>query len=767
MPNEHPPWHGPFGEGKLKVFNSLTSTKVPFIPKDGNKVSFYICGPTVYDSAHLGHARAYVTFDILRRILEDYFNYDVTFIMNITDIDDKIILRARQNFLLAEYMQASSNVQQVIEDMNSAYTAVRASIQRKLAKLENDVKTADSRHRGDIEEAIKGEACKLEAMDASLQLFTKRSQELKDCKTVSEINDLFTIAKDVLSKKLDDAKGASVTDQQIYREHTAKYEQEFLADMVALGVRPANVLTRVTEYVSEIIEFVQKIIKNGFAYETEGSIYFDVTAFQRSHNYGKLAPWAVGNENIAAEGEGALAGNASGKRSNGDFALWKASKPGEPRWQSPWGEGRPGWHIECSAMCSDVAGDNVDIHAGGEDLKFPHHDNELAQCEAHSLSQQWVNHFWHAGHLNIQGLKMSKSLKNFITIGDVLKQYSARQLRILFLLQPWDKPMNFANTALEEAKTKESIVKHFFGSIKAARRMERSNTAPEKWNIVDRKLHTLLENTRSACRAALEDNFDYPRVMTQIFELISATNIALSESPKVLLLCKIAKFIDKYLRMFGVMGDDDFGFSTGAVNREEIITNYMNAFATFRSNIRRAAIDGKGNAEILAMCDDLRENIMPELGVMLEDLKGGASVWKLDDPATLIRAREQKKAEKLNTELQKLNTKLLSRRKEVAKWEEASQNPVLMFQNNPQYSEFDATGMPGMEDGKTLNKSAQKKLAKLLEKQVKSYASYQEKLAQDCNFFSSLQSEVQGIEADFRAKAGMGHAEWTAQLNTL
>lgn len=228
--------------------------------------------------------------------------------------------------------------------------------------------------------------------------------------------------------------GHTVTDHSIFRELSSYWETQFFADMRRLRVRDPDTLTRVTEYVPEIVSFVEGIIKNGYGYEVDGSVYFDTRAFDKAdeHDYAKLEPWSKGNKELLEEGEGALS-VATGRRSAADFALWKASKPGEPSWPSPWGPGRPGWHIECSVMASAVFGDSMDIHSGGSDLAFPHHDNEMAQSEVMSILFQpqtgtkpyvqayhncrsWVNYFLHTGHLHIEGLKMSKSLKNFITI---------------------------------------------------------------------------------------------------------------------------------------------------------------------------------------------------------------------------------------------------------------------------------------------------------------------------------------------------------------
>jgi len=202
------------------------------------------------------------------------------------------------------------------------------------------------------------------------------------------------------------------------------YERSFFTDMKALGVKDPDVITRFTEYVLQIVRYILKIMEHGFAYVSpSGSVYFDTNAFKgRVYDYRKLKPGADTTAEEMAEGEGALGAStatssaeasAPEKKHPNDFALWKASKPGEPAWDSPWGPGRPGWHIECSVMTSDILGPNLDIHGGGVDFMFPHHENEMAQAEAYHQCTQWVNYFWHARHLHIDGLKMSKLLNNF------------------------------------------------------------------------------------------------------------------------------------------------------------------------------------------------------------------------------------------------------------------------------------------------------------------------------------------------------------------
>lgn len=253
---------------------------------------------------------------------------------------------------------------------------------------------------------------------------------------------------DILLSYLDSLYGSSIdaSDHSIFTKLTKKFEDRFMEDVRSLNCLDPDEVTRVTEYGPQIVEFVKKVQDNGFAYKTsEGSIYFDIEAFEAANNsYARLEPWNRNNKALQADGEGSLTKKTSEKKSDSDFALWKASKPGEPSWPSPWGDGRPGWHIECSAMASDRLGKQMDIHSGGVDLAFPHHDNELAQSEAYwqdkcHHNQQWVNYFLHMGHLSIQGSKMSKSLKNFTTIRDALGRgdWTPRGLRIVFLLGGW------------------------------------------------------------------------------------------------------------------------------------------------------------------------------------------------------------------------------------------------------------------------------------------------------------------------------------------
>jgi cysteinyl-tRNA synthetase len=254
-------------------------------------------------------------------------------------------------------------------------------------------------------------------------------------------------------------------DQTMFTDLTKSMEDLFMADMDALNVLRPDHITRVTEYVPQIAKFVETIVDKGFAYESEGSVYFDIGAFEKAGNsYARLRPESKNDKALQEEGEGSLSKNLGGKKGAGDFALWKKSKAGEPFWPSKWGDGRPGWHIECSVMASDILGSQMDIHSGGIDLAFPHHDNELAQSEAYFCEHgkgehTWVRYFLHMGHLSISGSKMSKSLKNFQTIEDALAtSYTSRSMRIVFLMGKWNDGVEISPDMRAQADNWESTI---------------------------------------------------------------------------------------------------------------------------------------------------------------------------------------------------------------------------------------------------------------------------------------------------------------------
>ncbi|EKX54961.1 cysteinyl-tRNA synthetase [Guillardia theta CCMP2712] len=671
----------------LMVSNTLTSGKVEFKPKDGNTVRWYICGPTVYDSSHLGHARTYVAFDVIRRILENFFGFDIFCVMNITDVDDKIILRARRNHLLKIYKESCPPL-----------------AKDKLAKLEEDL--------------------------------------AKETKSVR--------VGDLLASKLDEEQGAEIRDQQIFRSHAAFYEQEYHEDMKSLGVRPPDVLTRVTEFIPQIVSYIQKIIDNGFAYEAQGSVYFDIRSFSKTHSYRKLSWNEASMLSALAEAEGALS-SGEGKRTEFDFALWKKSKPGEPSWESPWGGGRPGWHIECSVMASEILGDTLDIHGGGIDLCFPHHDNELAQAEAYYGHQQWVNYFLHSGHLYIGYQKMSKSLKNFFTIREILKggstmkvseeesvvlpAYSPRQLRILFMMHEWDKPMYFSKDTLDVAVGKEKTFKEFFGAVKAMARedVKGVSSLPQAWGEAENVLNRKIEDAQKEIAAALADNFNTPQALLRLQDLVTSCNIYMNSPDaraKFLLVNKAAVYISKIFRVLGI--DDngsDFPFltSAGAGGDEEVLSSALDAFCSLREDIRaaarakeEAASAGSAASDYLELCDRVRDDVLPAIGVRLEDRPDGF-LWKLDDPEVLARERQQKLMQAAEAQKKKVENKLEKVRKELEKWSGCSVAAGEMFKPlTDKYSKFDDQGIPTHNAaGEELSKKQRQASHTLREEQLK------------------------------------------------
>lgn len=466
----------------LKIYNSLTKTKNLFVPIDSKrrKVTWYACGPTVYDDAHLGHARNYVSTDIIRRIMKGFFKYDVRFVMNITDVDDKIIVRGRQQYLLAKYLSGALKQHPPSAKIRSA--ALEAYVEKSLPKVSNgtppkaikevvEQKYADviagksldpSRPAGDDEAKLKMHIKTVFSATEAIQLLEENRLE-------ESSEDFKNNVQDILLPYLDSLYGATIdaSDHAIFTNLTQKFEARFMEDVRALNCLDPDDVTRVTEYGPQIVDFVKKIEENEFGYKTsDGSVYFDIKAFEDANNsYARLEPGSRNDQGRQADGEGKLTLQTTEKRSPSDFALWKSSRPGEPSWPSPWGEGRPGWHIECSAMASDKLGSQIDIHSGGIDLAFPHHDNELAQSEAYWLQKgehnhQWVNYFMHMGHLSIQGSKMSKSLKNFTTIREALSRgtWTPRGLRIVFLLGNWAGPIEITEDLVKEGSNWEDKV---------------------------------------------------------------------------------------------------------------------------------------------------------------------------------------------------------------------------------------------------------------------------------------------------------------------
>lgn len=385
----------------MKIYNTLTRTKEEFVPIDSGEVKMYSCGPTVYDYFHIGNARPFIVFDTMRRYLE-YQGYNVKFVQNFTDVDDKMIKRA------------------------------------------ND-------------EGI----------------------------TVKELGDRFI--------------------------------KEYFEDAGALGIHPATVHPKATENIDAIINIIKKLEEKGFAYNVDGDVYFSTKKFRE---YGKLSKQPL--EDLEA---GARIDVNETKQDAMDFALWKKQKPGEPAWESPWGMGRPGWHIECSAMANKYLGETIDIHSGGQDLIFPHHENEIAQSEC-ANGKPFARYWMHNGYININNQKMSKSLGNFFTVRDIRKKYDSEVIRFFMLSAHYRNPINFADTLMEQAK---SAVERVYTCIENLEFLEQS--APE--GEADKAVSEKLEGFKQKFIAAMDDDLNTAGAIAAIFDIVYMANTEINgESTK-------------------------------------------------------------------------------------------------------------------------------------------------------------------------------------------------------------------------------------------
>ncbi|XP_012280129.1 cysteine--tRNA ligase, cytoplasmic [Orussus abietinus] len=718
-----PSWSPPRKSGSvLKLYNSLTRQKEEFIPQHGNRILWYSCGPTVYDATHMGHARSYICFDILRRILNDYFGYDVLYVMNITDIDDKIIKRARQNYLYEKYLEQNLSLDKVLEDAKSVMSAFQDTVK---TTTDSDKKSMLEKLLSKVKSAVENLEGAVKANDNAM---IKEFQE-----------DLLFQARDPLSEWLDKEKGAMVTENSIFSKLPQFWESEYHNDMDALNVMRPNVLTRVSEYVPEIIAYIEKIIANGLAYESNGSVYFDVSGFDQreNHHYAKLVPEAYGDTGSLQEGEGDLCisqERLSEKRSPNDFALWKSSKAGEPWWKSPWGNGRPGWHIECSVMASAICGESLDIHTGGVDLKFPHHDNEIAQAEAYFDNSHWVRYFLHAGHLTIAGCKMSKSLKNFVTIKEALKKNTARQLRLAFLLHSWKDTLDYSDNTMEMAVQYEKFLNEFFLNVKCRIRNIGTGTSINtfsKWSDLEVELNKKFCSAKDAVHVALCDNIDTRTALEAFRDIVTYSNIYMKDckTPNTLLLRDIAVYITKMLTIFGTISSHDaIGFPIGeAVNNnvEETIMPYLNILADFREVIRSHARDLKAT-NILKECDTLREDILPNVGVRLEDGEDKDCRIKLMNKGDLLKEKEAKKKLEAAKIAEKERKKAELASAIAAKEAMRKIPPSEMFKlEKDKYSRFDDKGLPTHDiTGKEISKGQVRKLQKQQQAQEKRYSEY-------------------------------------------
>ena len=795
-----PEWNLPtkeIPEPELKVWNSLTRTKTPFLPARARTVSWYNCGPTVYDASHMGHARNYVTQDIIRRILRDYLGYDVHFVMNITDIDDKIIVRARQSHLLKTFRSQHTHLAQpLLQTVQHAWSAYFVKTLQKLAPPV----PPQEQQGGLAEKARAGEAgfeqisrlrqdpewlSQATEKEPKFSMWYSALEKSRNAQVAAamaigagdaspeQATQLIDASEDVLSSFLDKQFGHTVTDPAVFRDLAAYWEAEFFKDMKRLHVEPPTTLTRVSEYVPEIVSFVQRIIDNGYAY-AEGAeadkknVWFDTKAFDGgkpstpaqaadsasananpdwNHTYAKLQPWSKGNKELLEEGEGSLSTSAAatvGKRTASDFALWKSSKPGEPAWPSPWGLGRPGWHIECSVMASEVLGTTMDVHSGGVDLMFPHHDNEIAQSEAHHNCRQWVNYFLHTGHLHIEGLKMSKSLKNFISIDEALERFTARQLRMSFLFQPWSSRMDFKQSALGEVKNAESTFNNFFAATKAKVAEQRAvhaafSDGKHHYGPEEKTLMAALTTAQREFREAMCDSFDTPRGMEILLQLVSKANVYEKTRERrtdvnVGVLEAVARYVGDMLKMLGLgegsgssdelgWGDAEQGGSGGA-KRDEMLLPYLRVLSSFRDNVRQLARAGASASELLKLADQLRDTDLVDLGVALEDQEDGRALVKLVPAAQLRAARLEREAQAAEKAARKAAAAEQARLKRLENLEKGRTRPQDMFRPpavpQGEYTEWDERGLPTKDkEGNELAKKRRKNLEKDYEKQTK------------------------------------------------
>jgi len=711
----------PSTQPQLKLYNSLTRKKEVFTPQNEKQVKWYSCGPTVYDASHMGHARSYVSFDILRRVLKEHFKYHIKYVMNITDIDDKIIKRARQNHLYEEYKQQNRDAEILLSEVNEAKVL-----------LEKNIAASTDPDKKNMQEKM------LKKVIMSSELLSTAKASGKGIEEAR--NTLLSESKDVLCEWLDSRLGSSVTENSIFSSLPRYWEEEFHKDMAALNVLPADFITRVSDYVPEIVEFTKKIIDQGLAYEAQGSVYFDVAKFNNSpgHRYAKLVPEAYGDSKALQEGEGDLSvseDKISEKKSATDFALWKKSKSGEPSWDSPWGKGRPGWHIECSVMASAILGSSMDIHTGGVDLKFPHHDNELAQAEAYYDNDDWVHYFLHTGHLTIQGCKMSKSLKNFITIQEALSKNSSSQLRLFFLLHSWKDTLDYSHATMEEAIHYEKLLKEFFLNAKDVQR----SAAPsvQKCTVDEDELDATYRLIQNQIDAALCDNIDTKTSLDCVKNLISACNkymARLKQSANRALIKNIAEYVTGLFQMFGVIeGKQALGFpsdsagSSSGSNVEETQMPLLQVLAEFRGAVRQDARQRQAT-EILERCDALRDDILPNLGIRLEDRENQPAALKFVDREELLKEKEEKKLAEEAKRKEKERKKAELAAKEAEKEAKRRIPPTEMFKSETsKYSAFDDKGLPTLDqEGKEVSKGLRKKLEKLWLTQEKDYNKYME-----------------------------------------
>jgi cysteinyl-tRNA synthetase len=472
----------------IKIYNTEKQQKEKFIPLEEKKVKMYVCGPTTYNLIHLGNARPVVVFDTIRRYFE-YSGYDVTYVQNFTDVDDKIINRAAE------------------ENMEP------------LALAE-------------------------------------------------------------------------------------KYIGEYFKDTEKLNIKKATHHPKVSENIPEIIAFVQGLIEKGFAYEVDGDVYYDIQKFD---HYGKLS-----GRDLEDMQMGARINVDERKKHPGDFALWKSAKPGELFWESPWGSGRPGWHIECSVMSRKFLGDQFDIHGGGQDLVFPHHENEVAQTEA-MTGKKMANYWMHNGFITINKEKMSKSLGNFFLLREILDRFDPTTVRFYLIETHYRSPLDFDYDKIEESGRALERIKNTYLQLKNYQ--ETSSSEDES-----KKVAKIIEEVSEGFKEAMDDDFNTALAIAEIFDFTKEINklIKKNEMTKE----SSEKLLSVYSGLLDVLGLD-IEKATTASSKQGEQSDLTEKLIQILIDLRQ---DAKKNKDF-ATADKIR-NSLSEIGVQLEDTRAGVQ-WKI------------------------------------------------------------------------------------------------------------------------------------------